>query len=39
MYSEALLEETSVERITYISDGLRVNGYMARPKAPGNIPC
>ncbi len=26
-------------RITYLSDGLKVNGYMVMPKKPGNYPC
>lgn len=26
-------------RLTYLSDGLRVTGYMAEPKAKGNYPC
>jgi dipeptidyl aminopeptidase/acylaminoacyl peptidase len=26
-------------RITYLSDGLKVTGYVAEPKAPGKYPC
>lgn len=36
--AKALLEKTTVEPITYISDGLKVNGYLARPKAEGTYP-
>ncbi len=38
MYSRDVLERTTVERITYMSDGLRINGYLARPKAAGRYP-
>jgi dipeptidyl aminopeptidase/acylaminoacyl peptidase len=33
------LNEVNIERITYISDGLKVKGYMASPKINGNYPC
>lgn len=32
LYSQALLDEVTVERITYLSDGFKVNGYLARPQ-------
>ena len=37
-YSEAVLEETTVEDITYLSDRLKVKGYIARPTAEGRFP-
>jgi len=38
MYTEEVLSGTVVERIAYRSDGLRVNGYLARPKREGVFP-
>ncbi|MBD3402641.1 prolyl oligopeptidase family serine peptidase [candidate division GN15 bacterium] len=38
MYPAEILERNIVERITYISDGLRITGYIARPKAKGRYP-
>jgi dipeptidyl aminopeptidase/acylaminoacyl peptidase len=38
MYGMAVLEEAVVEQITYLSDGLKVKGYSARPKEPGVYP-
>lgn len=38
LYNEAVLTDTIVERITYSSDGLKVKGYIARPKADGKFP-
>lgn len=38
MYSEAVIENTMVENITYNSDGLKVKGYIATPKAEGSYP-
>jgi len=38
LYGEGIVEKTIVERITYISDGLNVNGYIARPKEKGVYP-
>lgn len=38
LYDEAVLDDTLVERITYRSDGLKVKGYVARPKAEGTYP-
>ncbi len=37
-YSEAVVDETIVERITYLSDDLRVKGYLAYPKGEGPWP-
>jgi len=33
------LDDIDVYGITYMSDGLRVNGLMAKPKLKGNYPC
>jgi dipeptidyl aminopeptidase/acylaminoacyl peptidase len=38
LYNIRVIEETVVERIVYLSDGLKVNGYLARPKEPGIYP-
>lgn len=38
MYDIRVIEETVVERLTYLSDGLKVAGYAARPKEPGVYP-
>ena len=38
LYSEQVLNETIVEKITYLSDGLRINGYLARPSQAGPYP-
>ena len=38
MYSEEVIEKTTVENITYNSDGLKVKGYIAAPKAEGKYP-
>jgi dipeptidyl aminopeptidase/acylaminoacyl peptidase len=38
MYSPEVITDTVVEQITYISDGLRINGYLARPAAQGRYP-
>lgn len=35
----AKLVGISFYRITYLSDGLKVTGYLAEPKAKGNYPC
>jgi dipeptidyl aminopeptidase/acylaminoacyl peptidase len=32
-------DSTSAYRITYLSDGLRVNGYLVMPKKEGKYPC
>lgn len=34
-----LLKKIKFEAITYMSDGLRVNGYLAVPQGPGPFPC
>jgi len=36
---KALLTKVNFYRITYLSDGLKVKGYMATPKKPGKYPC
>jgi dipeptidyl aminopeptidase/acylaminoacyl peptidase len=38
MYDIGVIEDTVVEKITYLSDGHRVKGYTARPKEPGVYP-
>ncbi len=37
-YNEALLDDVKIERITYPSDDLKINGYLARPNADGTYP-
>lgn len=36
---KAILSTVSFYHITYLSDGLKVKGYMAVPKKPGKYPC
>ena len=38
VFDDQVIENTIVERITYLSDGLRINGYVALPKADGRYP-
>ncbi|MFQ5500063.1 MAG: alpha/beta hydrolase family protein [Candidatus Zixiibacteriota bacterium] len=38
MYNSDLCNETTVERLTYISDGLKVKGYIAQPTKQGPYP-
>jgi len=38
LYSPALLPAVALERITYLSDSLKVSGYLARPAAEGRYP-
>ena len=33
------LDEVEPSRITYWSDGLRIGGFLVKPKAPGDHPC
>lgn len=33
------LDNVTIEKITYLSDGLKVKGYLAKPKKEGNYPC
>ena len=35
----AYLDSVNIERITYLSDGLKVNGYLAYPKNGNDLPC
>ncbi len=35
----AYLDSVEIEQITYLSDGLKVNGYLAFPKQGGTYPC
>jgi dipeptidyl aminopeptidase/acylaminoacyl peptidase len=37
--ARTLLEQVDVKRITYLSDGLGVNGYLAIPKNGTHLPC
>ncbi|MFZ5981126.1 MAG: alpha/beta hydrolase family protein [Candidatus Zixiibacteriota bacterium] len=38
LYDEAVVTKTIVEKITYLSDGLQVKGYLARPVQVGHYP-
>ncbi|UCD95391.1 MAG: prolyl oligopeptidase family serine peptidase, partial [Candidatus Zixiibacteriota bacterium] len=38
LYSENVIEKTILEKITYISGGLNINGYIARPNEKGPFP-
>lgn len=38
LYDKSVYENTIVENITYLSDGLQVKGYIASPKESGNYP-
>ncbi len=38
MYDKSVYENTTVEKITYLSDGLKVKGYVVSPKEAGNYP-
>src|SRR5512140_803716 len=38
MYDRSVLEDTVVQRLYYRSHGLKVTGYLARPKEPGVYP-
>jgi len=38
LYPEDIFERVVVEQITYVSDGLKIKGYIARPKAAGVYP-
>lgn len=38
LYHDRVVERTHVERITYLSDRLKVHGYCARPSEPGVYP-
>lgn len=33
------IDDIDVYAITYLSDGLKINGFMAKPKKPGKYPC
>ena len=35
----AYLDSIEVYSLTYLSDGLKIKGYMAKPKKPGKYPC
>lgn len=35
----ALLSEIDIKAITYLSDGLKVKGYLVVPRKGGNLPC
>ncbi|MBU0984574.1 MAG: prolyl oligopeptidase family serine peptidase, partial [candidate division Zixibacteria bacterium] len=38
MYGGDVLDQTLVEQLVYVSDGLKVTGYIARPLNPGRYP-
>jgi dipeptidyl aminopeptidase/acylaminoacyl peptidase len=38
-WGKEAFENTVVEKMTYISDGLKVNGYLAYPAEEGKYPC
>lgn len=38
LYDKSVYENTTVENITYLSDGLNIKGYVASPKEPGKYP-
>ncbi len=38
LYDRSVVPDTTVERVTYLSEDLRVNGYIARPRAEGQYP-
>ncbi|MGE5353695.1 MAG: alpha/beta hydrolase family protein [Acidobacteriota bacterium] len=38
-WGEEAVENSTVEKITYISDGLRVKGFIAYPNEKGSFPC
>jgi dipeptidyl aminopeptidase/acylaminoacyl peptidase len=35
----AVLEQTDIKAITYLSDGLKIKGYLAAPKQGDHLPC
>lgn len=37
--ARAILDAVEIRSITYLSDGLRVKGYLVAPKAGGKLPC
>jgi hypothetical protein len=36
---QKILDSTKLTDITYLSDGLKIKGFIAEPKAPGKYPC
>jgi dipeptidyl aminopeptidase/acylaminoacyl peptidase len=38
LYNKDVIEQTILEKITYISGGLNISGYIARPKERGSFP-
>lgn len=38
-YADSLMALVKLRRITYLSDGLKVVGYLAEPRTPGPHPC
>ncbi|HEX2867215.1 MAG TPA: prolyl oligopeptidase family serine peptidase [Ignavibacteriales bacterium] len=38
-WGDLAVENSTVEKITYISDGLKVKGFIAYPKEEGTFPC
>jgi dipeptidyl aminopeptidase/acylaminoacyl peptidase len=37
--AQQIKDSVDIFRVTYMSDGLKVTGYIAEPKAPGKYPC
>lgn len=35
----AILDRVAIQAVTYLSDGLKVKGYLAAPKQGANLPC
>jgi dipeptidyl aminopeptidase/acylaminoacyl peptidase len=38
LYNQQVIEDTTVERIAYYSDNLKITGYLTQPKADGQYP-
>lgn len=38
LFASEVYEQTTLEQITYLSDGLKINGYIASPKTEGKYP-
>jgi len=38
LYDDSVLTDTVVEEISYLSEGLEINGYITRPKSSGPFP-
>jgi len=38
-YYQKVFDSTKLTDITYLSEGLKIKGFIAEPKAPGKYPC